>query len=204
MWPPWLAPATFWCCYGCRCYGVHDDTCRGSDTVITPPPAPAPAPVPPPDDDTFIDDDEDDEDETDTTAAPKQAHGNQRRSVFPFKRGAHPPVLRPPGHVVHLHASDVSPGECLFIPASMLAQGGVGAPDVQSENAPVVIPPDDILHVAATPSTIGRPTSSSATVVPPDARHDCRVAGCPRRPLSDPSGMRQIFGLSDRDDLCPM
>ena len=80
--------------------------------------------------------------------------------------------------VVHPHASDVSPGECLFIPASMLAQGGVGAPDVQSENAPVVIPPDDILHVAATPSTIGRPTSSSATVVPPDARHDCRVAGC--------------------------
>jgi len=111
------APATFWCCYGCRCYGVHDNTCRGSDTVITPPPAPAPAPVPPPDDDTFIDDDEDDEDETDTTAAPKQAHGNQRRSVFPFKRGAHPPVLRPPGHVVHLHASDVSPGERLFVPA---------------------------------------------------------------------------------------
>ena len=51
-------------------------------------------------------------------------------------------------------------------------------------------------------STIGCPTSSSATVVPPDARHECRVAGCPRRPLSDPSGMRQIFGLTDRDDLC--
>ena len=39
----------------------------------------------------------------------------------------------------------------------------------------------------------------SNTVAP---THDCRVAGCPRRPLSDPNGMRQIFGLSDRDDLC--
>jgi len=30
----------------------------------------------------------------------------------------------------------------------------------------------------------------SNTVAP---THDCRVAGCPRRPLSDPNGMRLIF-----------
>ena len=68
------------------------------------------------------------------------------------------------------------------------------------EHAPVIIPPDDVLPVATTSSTTrpAEPTAgSSAHVVPPDARHACPVAGCPRRPLSDPRGLRQIFGRSD-------
>ena len=49
-------------------------------------------------------------------------NGGPQRPIFPFRRGEHPPVLRPPGHAVRLPASDVSYGESLFIPASMLAQ----------------------------------------------------------------------------------
>ena len=68
-------------------------------------------------------------------------------------------------------------------------------------DGPAIIPPDDVLHVATTSSTTlsATPTADSAAhVVPPDARHACPIAGCPRRPLSDPRGLRQI----SMENLC--
>ena len=82
----------------------------------------------------------------------------------------------------------------------------VGQALAHGEHAPVIIPPDDVLHVATTSSTTrpATPTAgSSAHVVPPDARHACPVAGCPRRPLSDPRGLRQIsHGMNLCCDTC--
>ena len=56
---------------------------------------------------------------------------------------------------------------------------------------------DPAIAADATPTA-----GSSAQVVPPDARHACPVAGCSRRSLSDPRGLRRIFGRSDTLDLC--
>ena len=56
-------------------------------------------------------------------------------------------------------------------------------------------------YVATTSSTTRSANAHDwffSTRRPPDARHACPIAGCPRRPLSDPRGLRHI----SMENLC--